>query len=113
MQIQHICCDLNMYEWLVKIGKCIRFQNAWLYVNFSFLAVKGDEMSYFFAAKSLAIESTKLYKESQWDEFAERFKDLSEHSILQKVFACEEDNKFQKSGWRPIKLVCAYLWIQK
>ena len=85
----------------------------WCYINFSFLAVKGDNISYFFAAKSLSIETTKLYKKSEWAEFAERFKDVSEYSILQKLFACEEDNKFAKSGYKPVKLVCAYLWIHK
>ena len=65
------------------------------------------------AAKSLSIETTKLYKKSEWDEFAERFKNLSEHSILSKVFANDEDSPFAKSGWRPLKLVCAYLWIHK
>ena len=102
-----------MYDWFVKIGDCLRFQDMWCYVNFSFLAVKGDEISYFFAAKSLSIETTKLYKKSQWDEFAERFKDQSEHSILSKLFASDEESLFAKSGWRPLKLVCAYLWIHK
>ena len=102
-----------MYDWLVKIGECLRFQDMWCYVNFSFLAVKGDEISYFFAAKSLSIETTKLYKKSEWDEFAGRFKNLSEHSILTRLFAADEESQFAKSGWRPLKLVCAYLWIHK
>ena len=109
VQIKHICCYLNMYDWFVKIEECLRFQNIWCYVNFSFLAVKGDENSYFFAVKSLSIETMKIYKKSQWDEFVEWFKNQSKHSILTKLLASDEENLFAKSRWRPLKLVCAYL----
>ena len=104
---------MDVYEWLVQIGDCLRYQDIWIWVNFSFLAAKGETISYFFAAKSLPIETCKMYKKSQWESFTERFKGLNEQSILEKLFACEEDNIFNESGYRPYKLVCANLWIHK
>ena len=102
-----------MYDWLTEIGESIRFQNLFIWVNFSFLMVKDETISYRFAAKALSIERFKLFDKEGWIDFTDRFKGKNEEDFFSQVFANKEDNPFQASGYRPYKLVCAYVWIRK
>ena len=102
-----------MFEWLTKIGECLRFQNTWVWVNFSFIMAKDNSLQYAFAAKALSFETTKLYDKEGWSEFTDRFQNKNENDFLQELFKTKEDSPFKESGYRPYKLVCAYIWIRK
>ena len=111
-------CDstLDMFQWLTDIGHAIRFQNLAVWVSFSYMthgkpSDQGVERQYIWAAQELSIEKTKLYEKSQWDEFARRFKNRSNGSILQDI-AQSHVSPFGQSGFNPYKLVMAYIWIR-
>ena len=102
-----------MFDWLTKIGDCLRFQNTWVWINFSFLMSKDETLQYVFAAKALSIQTYKLYDKEGWMEFTELFRGKNEQDFLQELLASKEESPFRESGYRPYKLVSAYIWIHK
>ena len=102
-----------MFDWLTKIGDCLRFQNTWVWINFSFLMAKDETLQYVFAAKALSIQTYKLYDKEGWTEFTELFRGKNEQDFLQELLASKEESPFRESGYRPYKLVSAYIWIHK
>ena len=102
-----------MFDWLSQIGESLRYQPMWVWVNFSFLMAKDETLQYAFAAKALSFETYKLYDKAGWTEFTERFRGKEENDFLQELFKTKEDSPFKESGYRPYKLVCAYIWIRK
>ena len=67
-----------------------------------------------YSARELSFAQANIHNEEQFAEFRKSFDDLHELDFLQATFVnTQEDNVFQKSGFRPYKTVCAYIWIRK
>ena len=113
---QNIVKDLDVYDWLNDIGSILRHQDALVSLGFSFLCRKttseGIDITYTWTAPAMAVEKTKIYDKSGWDEFTNRFKSLTEYDLLHKSFELKEMESARISGYQPYKLVCCYLWIR-
>ena len=107
---------MDMFEWLGEIGDCLSFDSpVTFYMGFSFFA-KDDENSlvYIYAVRQLASFTFKFKSKDQFKEFIKPFSGLPPSFFLQKTFIhTKEMNPFYKSGFRPVELVCNYIWIRK
>ena len=105
-----------MFEWMQEIGDCLTFRTpVSFYMGFSFFA-KDDEDSlvYIYAVRQLASFTFKFNSKEQFNYFIKPFSGLPLSLFLEKTFiSTKEMNPFWKSGFRPVQLVCSYIWIRK
>ena len=113
---QNIVKNLDIHQWLIRIGDCLRMQDIHVSLGFSYLCRKttgtGEDITYTWTAPSMALEKTKLYNKQGWEEFTGRFKSLTEYDLLHKSFDMKEMEPARISGYQPYKLVCCYLWVR-
>lgn len=93
-------------------------QEMKIYVGFSFLTKNpvDNTLSYMYAARDLTDEEHKatIQTHEGLSTFIDRFKGRTEKHFLETTFvSTREDSPFASSGIVPVKLVCAYIWIQK
>ena len=66
-----------------------------------------------YAAKALAVHY-KLNTMDEFDSIISKYKSYTESDHLENSFIkSQKDNVFYLSGFRPYRLVCSYIWIQK
>ena len=114
--IQCLVYNFDLYDWLKNIGECIRLNSlVQIWIGFSLL-VK-DELNnivYVYSIRQLSSFNFKCINRNQFQEFIAEFKNLSLADHLDTTFiSAKDDNPFYKSGFRPHKLVCNYIWIRK
>ena len=49
----------------------------------------------------------------EWNSWVDEFKGMNDYDIMMQLMNTENACPFQPSGFRPYKLVCAYLYIKK
>lgn len=108
--------EFDLFEWLADIGNCLTFKSAvQIYIGFSFF-VK-DELNvekYIYAIRQLSSYHQKVLSKREYDEYILEFKNMGPDTLLQSTFVSQkEDNPFWRSGFRPVQLVCCYVWIYK
>ena len=114
--IQRLVHDFDLFEWLSEIGNCLTFKSAvQVYIGFSFF-VK-DELNvekYIYAIRQLSSYHQKILSKRGYNDFILEFKNMGQDTLLQSTFVSQkEDNPFWRSGFRPVQLVCCYVWIYK
>ena len=105
---------MDVYSWIVSVFDCLLFQPMRINVGFSFLtedSVKGT-IGYWYAVQELAYFKTKVTKKSDLTAFENTFKGKTETVFLDEILRTTAE-PFVKSGIRPYKLVCAYIWLIK
>ena len=114
--IQRLVFNLNLYEWLKDIGDCIRF-NVPVHIWIGFSLLVKDELNnimYIYCIRQLASFNFKCVNRSQFHEFIAKFRNMTLADYLHDTYiSTQRDNPFYKSGFRPLKLVCNYIWIRK
>ena len=66
-----------------------------------------------YAAKALAV-NFQLSSRPEFDAIIEKYKGLTESDHLENSYIkSQKDNVFYLSGFRPYRLICLYLWIEK
>ena len=118
IRFQRLCNeDFNLGDWLDKIAANILYSPDMLVeIGHSFICKVGlsDEITYMFSAKSLATYRRKISNYEEFTEFAKDMGKLSTADFLRQVFwEANDTNRFHRSGWVPVKLVCNYIWITK
>ena len=114
--VQRLVHEFDLYEWLKQIGNALSFKpSIQIYIGFSFF-VK-DELNvekYIYAVRQLCSYHEKFSKKSEFEDYIREFKNLGNDTLLQSTFVSQkEDNPFWRSGFRPVQLVCCYVWIYK
>ncbi len=114
--VQRLVHQFDLFTWLTDIGKCLSFKSpVQIYIGFSFF-VK-DELNiekYIYAIRQLSSYHHKVSSKRDYDDFILEFKNMGQDTLLQSTFVSQkEDNPFWRSGFRPVQLVCSYVWIYK
>ena len=115
--VQRLVHKFNLYEWMMEVGECLRLSTpVTIWIGFS-LIVK-DELNqrfYIYAIRQLSSWNFKFTSREQFNFLVkDTFKEISLHDLLHQTYiSTKDDNPFFKSGFRPYKLVCNYLWIRK
>ena len=108
--------EFDLFEWLKDIGSALSFKpRLQLFIGFSFF-VKDEVNSqkYIYAIRQLCSYHEKFSRKSQFDEYIQGFRNMGHDSLLQSTFVSQKsDNPFWRSGFRPVQLVCCYIWIYK
>ena len=114
--IQRLVYNLDLYDWLKKIGECIRF-NEFVQIWIGFSLLLKDELNnimYIYSVRQLSLYNLKCVNRNQFEEFIAEFKNLTLADHLHTTYiSSKDDNPFVKSGFRPLRLVCNYIWIRK
>ena len=114
--IQRLVHDFDLHDWLKHIGECIRL-NSLVQVWIGFSLLVKDELNnivYVYSIRQLSSFHFKCINRNQFQEFIGEFKKLILSDHLDTTFiSAKDDNPFYKSGFRPHKLVCNYIWIRK
>ena len=114
--IQRLVHDFDLYKWLVEIGSVLSFKpTIQIFIGFSFF-VKDElnEEIYIYAIRQLCSYHEKFSRKSQYDDFIQLFKNMGPDSLLQSTFVSQKsENPFWRSGFRPVQLVCSYIWVYK
>ena len=106
-----------MYKWLAQVGECLRFTDpVMIWIGFS-LIVKDEHnnLVYIYAIRQLSSYQFKFNKREQFDYFSKTYFDkIPLDELLNATYiSTRDDNPFYKSGFRPVRLVCNYIWIRK
>ena len=114
--IQRLVSDFDLYDWLKDIGECVRL-NEFVQIWIGFSLLVKDELNnivYVYSIRQLSSFNFKCINRNQFQEFVAKFKNLTLADHLETTFiSAKDDNPFYKSGFRPHKLVCNYIWITK
>ena len=117
MVIQRLVYEFDLANWLAQIGECLRFSEPiHIWIGFSFLVKdETNTLEYIYAIRQLSSYNFKITSKDQFTYFInDWFKSMSISELLDKTFiSTKEDNPFYKSGFRPYKLICSYIWIRK
>lgn len=104
-----------MSDILIEIGEVLRWQEMTIQIGFSLIVKNSsDQMIFLYAAKAKSFFKTKLDSEIEFNDIIKFFGQLSYEDLLFKSFNKTLDSEtFQKSGFRPHKLVGFNIWITK
>ena len=105
---------MDVYQWIVSVFDCLLFQPMRINVGFSFLTedTVNSTIGYWYAVQELAYYKTKVVKKSDLTLFENVFKGKNETALLNDI-SLNTAEPFVKSGIRPYKIVCAYIWLIK
>ena len=117
IRFQLLCDNLNVFDWLMGIAKCLRYgRMIIIHISFSYTVWKPftGETRYVYAAKDLAHTLIKFRTREAFEEIASRYKNMQDHDFMMDSFMARlSGNVFEASGFIPKKLVCSYCWITK